>query len=587
MDREERERQRILSLSEESYSEESDSADESVEENHTSERSEGSNTEEEASECDSDDIPLNLLQQEIQQTEIYVSKDGTKWRREPYRQNCRIREENIMRDEPGVRLQYKSAVTESECWSLFFTVEMLQKILTHTNAQIKQKIDACSQITNYPHMKECTLSEFKAFIGLLYLSGLHRSGRENLSFLWAADGTGIEIFRLTMTLKRFHFIQSNLCFDDKSTRIERSILDNLAPIRELFDSLVNNCAKIYIPNDNLTIDEMLVAFRGRCKFKQYIPSKPAKYGLKIISLVDATSFYTINMEIYAGKQPSGPYKVSNKPFDVVDRIVQPVSKSCRNITFDNWFTSYELVLHLLKEHKLTSVGTLRKNKTQIPPKFTNTRAREISSSIFGFQKDITIVSHVPKKNKVVLLMSSLHHDSSIDDSTEERRKPEINTFYNTTKGGVDVVDEMCSSYNVSRNSKKWPKTIFYNMLNIAGINGLVIYKNNNKNNIKRNKFLKTLGLSLISDHLNTRKNIIQLPREMRKRIQCFTTDSSEEAPAKVSGVRRRCQVCPSAKDRKTSHTCTECNKFICSEHITPYCNECSNSLQKDKENYNF
>lgn len=95
------------------------------------------------------------------------------------------------------------------------------------------------------------------------------------------------------------------------------------------------------------------------------------------------------MEIYAGKQPSGPYQTSNKPFDVVDRIVQPVSKSCRNITFDNWFTSYELVLHLLKEHRITSVGTVRKNKWQIPPKFANTHATEISSSIFGFQKNIT------------------------------------------------------------------------------------------------------------------------------------------------------------------------------------------------------
>ncbi|CAB3260710.1 unnamed protein product [Arctia plantaginis] len=142
---------------------------------------------------------------------------------------------------------------------------------------------------------------------------------------------------------------------------------------------------------------MLVAFRGRCKFRQYIPSKPAKYGLKIIALVDAKTFYITNLEIYAGKQPDGPYAKSNKPFDVVDRIVQPVSKTNRNITFDNWFTSYELVLHLLKEHQLTSVGTVRKNKMQIPPEFTRTRGKEIYSSTFGFEKDVTIVSHSPKK----------------------------------------------------------------------------------------------------------------------------------------------------------------------------------------------
>lgn len=39
-------------------------------------------------------------------------------------------------------------------------------------------------------------------------------------------------------------------------------------------------------------------------------------------------------------------------------------------------------------------------------------------------------------------MSSLHHDNSVDDSTEEKQKLEINTYYNSTKCGVDVADEL-------------------------------------------------------------------------------------------------------------------------------------------------
>lgn len=128
---------------------------------------------------------------------------------------------------------------------------MIESIFYSRNAGENFNAYKCA---NYLHIKEYTLNEFKAFIGLLYLSELYRPERENLSFLWAVDGTGVEIFRLTMAQQRFHFIQSNLCFDDKSTNIERSILDNLALIRELFDSLVNNCTKIYIPNDIFTID---------------------------------------------------------------------------------------------------------------------------------------------------------------------------------------------------------------------------------------------------------------------------------------------------------------------------------------------
>ena len=47
----------------------------------------------------------------------------------------------------------------------------------------------------------------------------------------------------------------------------------------------------------MTIDEKLEAFRGRCGFKQYIPSKPNKYAIKIYALVDTKVLYTYNLGI--------------------------------------------------------------------------------------------------------------------------------------------------------------------------------------------------------------------------------------------------------------------------------------------------
>ncbi|KAL4131458.1 hypothetical protein QTP88_008769 [Uroleucon formosanum] len=75
-----------------------------------------------------------------------------------------------------------------------------------------------------------------------------------------------------------------------------------------------------------TIDETLVAFRGRCPFKMYIPSKPAKYGIKVFSLVDVKMSYTYNLEVYTGKQPPGSFNISNKPEDVKRKIVDENKK---------------------------------------------------------------------------------------------------------------------------------------------------------------------------------------------------------------------------------------------------------------------
>ena len=150
---------------------------------------------------------------------------------------------------------------------------------------------------------------------------------------------------------------------------------------------------------------MLVGFRGRCGFRQYIPSKPNKYGIKIYALVDAKMYYLHHLDIYARKQPDGPYSLSNKPEDVVRRLTAPISGSGRNITADNWFTDIDL-LQELKEKKLSYVGTLKRNKRQLPPELVVSKGRKELSSLFGFQKDIMLVSYVPKPKKTVILVST-------------------------------------------------------------------------------------------------------------------------------------------------------------------------------------
>ena len=97
----------------------------------------------------------------------------------------------------------------------------------------------------------------------------------------ATNRRPVGLFRATMSLKRFKHISRILRFDEKETRTARRARDKLAPIRDVFDAWVTTLSKSFIPYDNVTIDEQLVAFRGRCTFRMYMKSKPAKYGLKL------------------------------------------------------------------------------------------------------------------------------------------------------------------------------------------------------------------------------------------------------------------------------------------------------------------
>lgn len=120
--------------------------------------------------------------------------------------------------------------------------------------------------------------ELHAFFGLLILAGVYRSKGECVTELWN-ETHGRPIFPSTMTLKRFKTINSCLRFDDKETRLRQR--DKLAPIRAIFDKWVQRLKNLYCVGDFVTVDEQLLPFRGRSPFTQYIPSKPAKYGLKL------------------------------------------------------------------------------------------------------------------------------------------------------------------------------------------------------------------------------------------------------------------------------------------------------------------
>lgn len=544
---------------------------------YTEERDTDSESEQD---CD-DDLNENVEPaRKIQRVPTYVGKDKTtRWKKHCPNKCVRTRRENIIVRLPGVKNFGKNAKTHLECWSLFFTDEMLGVIVENTNLYISKLAEGYARERR---AKVTDIDEIKALFGLLYLAGTLKSGRLNTKELWDRDGVGVERFWLVMSRDRFHFLLRCLRFDDLGTREERRQIDKLAPIRTLFDSFVENCKNSYTVGTNTTIDEKLEAFRGRCSFKQYIPSKPNRYGIKIFALVDSASSYACNLEVYVGQQPPGQYECPNDPCSIVLRLIEPISGSNRNLTCDNWFTSFNLVNKLFKEHKITFVGTIKKNKRELPLEFTNTRTRPECSSVFGFQEDTTIVSYIPKKYRNVLLVSTLHHDDTIDVSTAEQCKPEIITFYNHTKGGVDNLDKLSANYDVARNTRRWPMVIFYSMMNMAGVNSQIIYAcNNNVYDIQRRLYLRELALNLTKNHLVRRSMETNVPRSVRERRQevagTASVQNNQELPP--AGIRKRCFFCK--KDSKTKYYCQKCKKFICLTHLQAWCPPCSAVVQNE------
>lgn len=516
-------------------------------------------------------------------TNYILGKDNlTRWFScaPPISRNARRRPHNILRVHlPGPRRDAREARTPLDCWGLFFTDPMINTLVRYTNDRIAENRQHYERDRD---AKDTDSIELKALLGLLYMAGTLKSSHQNLDDLYANDFTGVEFLRSTMSLRRLRFLLSSIRFDDANTRQERRQLDKLAPLREIFELFNENCLNNYTLGENVTIDEMLEPFRGRCPFRQYMKSKPAKYGIKVYALTDAKTYYASKMEVYCGKQQQGPFNISNKAKDVVLRLTQPIYQSGRNVTVDNYFCSIPLCDELASDYKLSLVGTLRKNKAELPHIVQEHTNRPIYSSLFFYDHDKTLLSYKAKKNKVVLLLSSLHNSDEIDAESGDAMKPEMLTFYNKTKGGVDTLDKLKAAYNVGRKTNRWPLALFFALMNIGAVNANIIYLANTQANIVRRHFLKTLAKELSMDHIRRRAVQENLPRQVKRQARKIAGIEDEDTRRpRAAGAAGRCAYCTWRENRKTVVTCSKCSRYICKQHTTSLCNNCAEDGNQD------
>ena len=279
--------------------------------------------------------------------------------------------------------------------------------------------------------------EVLAFMGLSFISGAHKATKNPISDLY--DSKFLSHFKAALSRDRLLLLIKFCRFDDVNTRDDRKD-DRFGHIREAWDTFNNRCRELYGLGPHTNVDEMLQRFRGRCRFRQYMPSKLGRYGIKCLILADAKNRYFCNSIPYLGKEGDAP--AVNLGAQVVKNLVEPIKGTSRNVTCDHYFMSLDLFEELY-DNNLTAVGTVMPNRRHLPLLLLPKQARgcEVNSSLFAFKDNLAMVSWHPKQSKFVLLLSSLHHNSNIVESG----KPEIVEFYNKTKG-VDALDQKVRHY---------------------------------------------------------------------------------------------------------------------------------------------
>jgi len=105
--------------------------------------------------------------------------------------------------------------------------------------------------------------------------------------------------------------------------------------------LDDNYAKFYKRSENLAVDEVIVKYRGRVNFRQYIPKKRKCFGIKIYKLCDKAG-YTCGMRVYLGKDSQSATDDMTATHETVRNLTRRVEGLGHPLFLDNFFSSPRL-----------------------------------------------------------------------------------------------------------------------------------------------------------------------------------------------------------------------------------------------------
>ena len=361
-------------------------------------------------------------------------------------------------------------------------------------------------------------------------------------------------------LKRFCFFLRCLRLDNFRNRPARLVHDRLAAVRSIWEQFLTNLQRHYEPHETRTVDEQLVGYRGTIPWRTYIPSKPAKYGLKVFWLAEARSGFALNAKIYSGRDRDAPPH-RNLAMDIVMELTAPYFNTGRDIITDNYFTSHQLAVSLLQQGR-TLLGTIRAQRKEVPAQMKSKR-RPVETTIFAHDHDnkIVLASHIPKRSKNVILLSSSHSGEEV----VENNKPAMILDYNQGKGAVDQLDQNVDEFTCRRKAVRWPLIVFYDILDMASFSAFLLMKSDNPRT-QRKHFLRNLAFQLVKDHAklwhSRNRHLSQHSVSAGVLLGFRPSIQSSPPQQQVHNSVQHCHVCY----KNTRSKCESCHRPVCPSH---------------------
>ncbi|XP_071052962.1 piggyBac transposable element-derived protein 4-like [Onthophagus taurus] len=376
-------------------------------------------------------------------------------------------------EESNSGIQNKNITDTSTALNIFLEFmneEIINKIVFESNNYYQQMIE--EDVNMKQNMRNLGPDEFMCFLGIVLL--MSRVKKLEIHEYWSTNIL-IEtpMFAKVMKRDRFKFIMRILHFRNNNEQSS----DRLRKISSMTTVLKEILPKNFTPYQNLCIDESLLLFKGRLLFKQYIPSKRSRFGIKMFIISDCKTGYILDFIIYSG---STTEITSNNPElgksgQIVLMLMNNYLHKGHCLYVDNWYSS-PLLFQYLHQQQVNACGTVKKNRKHMIKFGQKLRKGDV---IFYSSGPTLAIKWCDKRE--VHMLTTIHEISmteteKIDKITKQKvQKPTAVLEYNENMGAVDKSDMMLSSIKCTRKAIKWYKKIFFHLVDICIYNPYILY----------------------------------------------------------------------------------------------------------------
>ena len=470
--------------------------------------------------------------------------------------------------QPGIKFNVPDNPSAISLFSQLFGDSVVDLIVTEMNRYARQKLANSPLLRKW---KDTTNPEVKAYFGICIIMGLNNLPR--IAMYWSTDpfigNTGIQN---VMTKNRFEELSQYLHFANSETEPQRedANYDRLFKIRPILSVVLENIQNAYEPSKNLSVDEAMIAFKGRLSFRQYMPAKPTKYGIKVWMAADSQNGYVTNFSVYLGQEGNQP-RLHGLGYDVVMKMARPFLNKNRHVFFDNFFTSTTLMEHLLAQNTY-ACGTVRCNRKDLPP-CAKSKLRQ-GEKVCAQRGKVVFTKWHDKRDISFLSTNVLPSEPSR--AVQRRRngrnfnidKPRVADVYTSYMGGVDRADQLRSFYFTGYSSRKWYRYIFWFLFNLSICNAFVLESMYRNNRGQRKRAMINFRIDLAKQLINDFSQRQRKPRSQEPQ-EHFVAQNAHVS-VHVGGRKRKCVQCSKAgrrtpKGRKveTSYECCLCKVGLC------------------------